>query len=410
MVMKASSVSPAKEDRRGLAMVAALLAIFTTIFASNLPTPLYSFWQARWGFSSTALTAVFSIYVLGVVATLLTLGSLSDKLGRRQMMVPGLLFILGGAVTFMLAEGIYGLGIARILTGIGTGIVTGAASAALVELEPNENWTRAATLSALFFTLGAFAGPTVSSLALFFGSGADIWPFMLVVALATGTIILLLTAPWPAHIGQRQSNFRLRAWRPTTIKLPRELLGAFVFAAATICLAWSTGSLYASLGPSLAMNLTGISDRAVAGLFAAAWQLMAGFSQFACQRQPLNRLLIAGPSILIVGLMIMAASVLLSSPGLFALATLATATGAGATGVVAIASISQVAPPAERGGIISAFYLMAYLTMASVVLGVGFTSDLIGFGTTVLGFTTLISLAALALMISAVRSGRATFW
>jgi len=105
--MKASSVSPAKEDRRGLAMVAALLAIFTTIFASNLPTPLYSFWQARWGFSSTALTAVFSIYVLGVVATLLTLGSLSDKLGRRQMMVPGLLFILGGAVTFMLAEGIY---------------------------------------------------------------------------------------------------------------------------------------------------------------------------------------------------------------------------------------------------------------------------------------------------------------
>lgn len=408
--MAGSSTSTTHENRRGLAMVAALLAIFTTIFASNLPTPLYSLWQARWGFSSTALTAVFSIYVLGVVATLLTLGSLSDKLGRRQMMVPGLLFIAAGAVAFMFAAGIYGLGIARVLTGIGTGIVTGAASAALVELEPDENWTRAATLSALFFTLGAFAGPTVSSLALFFGSGADSWPFMLVVALALGTIALLITAPWPTHIGQRQRNFRLRAWRPTTIKVPRELLGAFVFAAATICLAWSTGSLYASLGPSLAMNLTGISDRAVAGLFAAAWQLMAGISQFACQRQPLNRLLIAGPSILIVGLMIMAASVLLSSPGLFGLATLATATGAGATGVVAIASISQVAPPAERGGIISAFYLMAYLTMASVVLGVGFTSDLIGFGTTVLGFTTLISLAALTLMISAVRSGRATLW
>ena len=132
--MTGTTTSPAKEDRRGLAMVAALLAIFTTIFASNLPTPLYSFWQARWGFSSTALTAVFSIYVLGVVTTLLTLGSLSDKLGRRQMMVPGLLFILGGAVAFMLAEGIYGLGLARILTGIGTGIVTGAASAALVAM------------------------------------------------------------------------------------------------------------------------------------------------------------------------------------------------------------------------------------------------------------------------------------
>ena len=106
--------------------------------------------------------------------TLLTLGSLSDKIGRRQMMVPGLLFIIAGAVMFMLASDIYGLGAARVLTGIGTGIVTGASSAALVELEPNDNWTRAATLSALFFTLGAFAGPTVSSLMLGLGDGSSL--------------------------------------------------------------------------------------------------------------------------------------------------------------------------------------------------------------------------------------------
>ncbi|MEB3733354.1 hypothetical protein ULF88_02625 [Halopseudomonas pachastrellae] len=37
--------------------------IFTTIFASNVPTPLYAVWQVKMG-SSTALTAVFSIYVL----------------------------------------------------------------------------------------------------------------------------------------------------------------------------------------------------------------------------------------------------------------------------------------------------------------------------------------------------------
>ncbi|MEB3733355.1 MFS transporter [Halopseudomonas pachastrellae] len=61
-----------------------------------------------------------------MVLTLLTLGSLSDKIGRRQMMVPGLLFIIAGAVMFMLAGDIYGLGAARVLTGIGTGIVTGA--------------------------------------------------------------------------------------------------------------------------------------------------------------------------------------------------------------------------------------------------------------------------------------------
>ena len=408
--MSGETANPNTQPSRTLAMAAALMAIFTTIFASNLPTPLYSVWQARWGFSSAALTGVFSIYVLGVVSTLLTLGSLSDKLGRRQMLVPGMVFILAGGLTFLFADGIVGLGVARVLTGIGTGIVTGAASAAVVELEPNGNWTRAATVSALFFTMGAFAGPTVSSLALRFGTGADFWPFLVIAALSIGSIVLLLVAPWPDGIGQRQLGFRLRGWRPTRVRVPKELLGAFVFCAAAICLAWSTGSLYASLGPSLARYLVGIDDRAIAGLFAAAWQLMAGVSQFACQRQPLNRLLIAGPSMLIVGLLMMAAAVLTSSTWLFSLATVATATGAGATGVVAVASISNVAPPAERGGIISAFYLMAYLTMATVVLSVGFFSDRIGFGSTVLGFTGLISLAALSLMVVAIRSKRAWLW
>ena len=67
------------------------------------------------------------------------------------------------------------------------------------------------------------------------------------------------------------------------------------------------------------------SDRATAGLFAAAWQLMAGFSQFACQRQPVNRLLIVGPMTLIIGLGVMAVAVITSSPWMFALATMATA-------------------------------------------------------------------------------------
>ena len=53
---------------------------------------------------------------------------------------------------------------------------------------------------------------------------------------------------------------------------------------------------------------------------------------------------------------------------------------------------------------------MAYLTMASVVLGVGFVSDMIGFAPTVLGFTSIISCAALTLILVAVRTKRASFW
>ena len=62
-----SPASSAASSRR-VAMIAALMAIFTTIFASNVPTPLYAVWQAKMGFSSTALTAVFAV-MLALSAT-----------------------------------------------------------------------------------------------------------------------------------------------------------------------------------------------------------------------------------------------------------------------------------------------------------------------------------------------------
>ena len=386
-------------QRNSLAIAACLLAVFTTIMASHMPTPLYAVWQQQWGFSATALTAVFSVYVLGVVLTLLTMGSLSDQLGRRQMLIPGVLFILLGSVAFMLAGDIYQLGCARLLTGIGTGMVTGAATAAVVELEPDGNWARGATLSALAFTLGAATGPTVSSLALRWTSHAHIWPFLIIIVLGVLSIVLLVRAPWPTHLGQRQHDFSLRRWRPTAVRVPRALLGPFLFSAAAICLAWSTGSLYSSLGPSMARDLAGVSDLAFAGLFAAGWQLVAGLTQFAGQRQPLNRLRVAGPVMLIGGLAAMAGAVLLASVWLFTLATLATAMGAGAIGVIAVVTIARSAPPAERGAMTSAFYLAAYLTMATVVLGIGFASDQFGMVNSMLGFTVLISCAAVGLML-----------
>src|SRR5690554_6353832 len=122
-----------------LAMGACLLAIFTTIFASHLPTPLYAVWQQAWGFSSTALTAMFSVYVLGMMLTLLTMGSLSDQIGCRQMVIPGLLFILVGSTLFMFLSNSYHLDVERQITGISSGLVTVAATAAVVDMRLDGN-------------------------------------------------------------------------------------------------------------------------------------------------------------------------------------------------------------------------------------------------------------------------------
>jgi MFS family permease len=61
--------------------------IVTFLAASSAPTPLYAVYQAKWGFTPITITTVFGIYALAVLAALLTVGSLSDYVGRRPVLL-----------------------------------------------------------------------------------------------------------------------------------------------------------------------------------------------------------------------------------------------------------------------------------------------------------------------------------
>ena len=54
---------------------------------AGVPSPIYSVYLRRWGFSVTVLTVLFAVYVAGLVAAWLTVGSVSDHLGRRPVPV-----------------------------------------------------------------------------------------------------------------------------------------------------------------------------------------------------------------------------------------------------------------------------------------------------------------------------------
>ena len=72
----------------GFWVVALTLGLF--LAAASAPSPLYGVYAARWHFSSTTLTAVFAVYAVALVGTLLVAGSLSDSIGRRPVIVAGL--------------------------------------------------------------------------------------------------------------------------------------------------------------------------------------------------------------------------------------------------------------------------------------------------------------------------------
>ncbi len=70
-------------------------------FAAGAPSPLYGIYRAQLRFSATTLTAVFAIYALVLLLTLLVFGSVSDYLGRRAVILAALGVTAGACAVFL---------------------------------------------------------------------------------------------------------------------------------------------------------------------------------------------------------------------------------------------------------------------------------------------------------------------
>src|SRR3954451_11698150 len=82
---------------------------------SSAPTPLYAVYQREWGFSPITVTVVFAVYALAILATLLVVGSLSDHIGRRPVLIAATLLQAVTMLVFAAATGVPELVAGRLL-------------------------------------------------------------------------------------------------------------------------------------------------------------------------------------------------------------------------------------------------------------------------------------------------------
>ena len=149
-------------------------ALFLLLFASAAASPLYSVYQAHWRFSATTLTAVFAVYVLVLLLTLLVFGSLSDYLGRRRVIAVALAAGAGACGLFLAAHGVGLLFAARALQGAGVGVATSAAGAALIDLQPDRSG-RGPVVTSAAVLLGLAVGGLGTSVLVQYAPAPTIW-------------------------------------------------------------------------------------------------------------------------------------------------------------------------------------------------------------------------------------------
>ncbi|MGQ9368333.1 MFS transporter [Azospirillum sp. ST 5-10] len=386
--------------RHGGARILVALAIATALLNSTAPSPLYPLYRDAWGIDALTLTAVFAVYSLGTLGALLVLGRLSDRIGdRRRVIVPGLLVVAVGALVFAAADGVAWLLCGRLLAGIGTGTLTGAANAALAELDPAHDERRAAVIGAVALTAGCTFGPVLSVVALQAGAWPPAVPFAVIAAAAVAGAAAIAGMRWPPPCRAAAPPAAAPGRRTAILLLP-----GFRLAAAGLLLSWCVGAVFMALGTTIAHQVLGMQGAAAPGLTVAAFQLLGGVSQIWARAWESRRALALGATVLAAALAVVTAAAGLGATALFCAATLAAGFAYGITFVGAAGIASAAAPDDRRATAMSLFYLFGYLANLLPVMAFGAAADALGLFTALLGFTGIVGVAAASIVAQACRT------
>jgi len=165
-----------------------LLIIFLTIFVNlvgfGIIIPLLPFYAERFGASPLVIGLLFAIFSICQLAAAPALGDISDRYGRR----PVLIFSLAGTVVsfamLALAHSVAMLFAARIVDGLSGGNISTARAYVADVTEPKDR-ARAYGLIGAAFGLGFILGPALSGVLARVSITAPIWAAAAVTLVAT---------------------------------------------------------------------------------------------------------------------------------------------------------------------------------------------------------------------------------
>lgn len=241
---EASPAPLAAAPRRGVLLANLLAQLAFGLLAMTICLPSMQEWGAIFGVGQPAVQLTFSAYVLTYGGLQLFYGPLSDRLGRRRILLFGLALGLAGSLAAALAPGLAVLIAARALQGAGAaaGMVVGRAMVQDLFTGPE----RTRVMAYIGMTLGLcppLATLIGGQLHVRWGWQANFWLMVLLAALLWGLSWRMLPRQAP-RVDPAGGDHWLRAMGQAY----RQLAGEPRFVAYVAILAMTTATFYAFLG------------------------------------------------------------------------------------------------------------------------------------------------------------------
>lgn len=346
-------------DPRVWRRVAALMVAIA--WGGNEFTPLLVMYREVSHLSALTVNVLLGAYVLGIVPALLVGGPLSDRFGRRPLLLPAApLGVVGSLVLALGPASVPALAVGRVLSGLALGLVMAVGTTWVAELSAAAGEPRSgARRASLALTAGFLLGAGLAGVLAQWGPWRTGTPYLVHAALTVAAGVAVLAVPEthaaPAERGRLRDDLRVPAVghrRFLRVVLP---LAPWVFGA--------VGSAYAVL-PGLMRAHAGGVPIAFSALLTVV-TLAVGFAVQSVARlidtRHSARASVVALAILVLGMALASwASATLALPVVL-LAAAVLGAGYGLALVAGLSEVQRIASPADLAGLTAVYYSVAYL-------------------------------------------------
>ena len=374
--------------------VLASLTLAAGAMGATMASPLFPIYETEWGISHGMVTVLYVAYMVGVLAALLFLTQMTERVGAVVVLRGGGLLLVTGLLLSALAPGVKVLLLARVMIGLASGLITSSATLAIFRFEPKGSG-KAALVASATTMIGFGLGPFVCGLIAQFAPAPLVLPYLSIMAVM---LVLLLCLTLFLHRDPGRPEARLSLL--PRLGLPeRAERRVFLISALAVFEAYGLFSLLASLAPSFLPLILPWHGPAISGSAVAVVLLCSAMVQLPARKLRPRTILNAALALMTGGTLILILAMHLRAPALFLLADLAIGCGHGLSFLSGMKQIDRITTPLTRGPILSSFLCIAYTGATLPILAVGWLADHAGLAPAVDAFCAMAITVCLTLFL-----------
>lgn len=341
-------------------------AMFLLAWGGNHVTPLLHLYETTAHLAAWQANLLLGVYVAGLVPGLLIASAVSDRSGRKPVMLAGVLLSLGGSA--LLAIGVQQLAlllVGRALAGAGVGIAMSVGTSWMKELssapfDPRATASAGARRPSLTLTLGFALGAGVTGALAQWAPLPTMLPYLVHGALTLLAGAALLTAPESLPRGHRTTAAWWRELRVPAAghrRFTRLVLPAapWVFAAAGVAYAIMPAVVEHRLGDratlyATVLTLLTLGSGALAQPFVPRLNRATG-----------GRSLAVGLGLMALGMLLAVVGAVVGDPVLALGVAVVLGVAYGITVVSGLTIVQAIAGPGDLAGLTGVYYSLTYL-------------------------------------------------